>query len=168
MPRGTCGASGTDGGTTGGPTGDGGARAGDASADAATVCSSGATWAPGTPASELMHPGKPCLSCHAANDGPSYTLAGTVYPTIHEPNDCNGATAPNLSVLIIDATGKSHTMPVNEAGNFFRVTSIPMPYRAMVVNGGKVREMKTPQTDGDCNGCHTEQGNRAPGRVMAP
>jgi hypothetical protein len=170
MPRGTCAnaAAAMDGGAEGGATGDGGMKPADASADAATVCTSGTTWAQGTPASELMHPGKTCIACHSAMQGPSYVLAGTVYPTTHEPNDCNGASAPNLSVLIIDATGKTHTMPVNAAGNFMRVTSIPMPYRAMVVNGAKVREMKTPQTDGDCNGCHSEQGNHAPGRVMSP
>jgi len=29
--------------------------------------------------------------------------------------------------------------------------------------------MTTPQTDGDCNGCHTELGsNDAPGRIMLP
>jgi hypothetical protein len=169
MPRGTCGGTaGPEGGADGGTSGDGGTKPADASADAATVCTSGTTWAQGAPASELMHPGKTCIACHSAMQGPPYTLAGTVYPTIHEPNDCNGASAPNLSVLIIDATGKTHTMPVNEAGNFMRVTSIPMPYRAMVVDGVKVREMKTPQTDGDCNGCHSEQGNHSPGRVMAP
>ena len=53
-------------------------------------------------------------------------------------------------------------------GNFARVTNIPMPYRAMVVKGTKVREMKTLQTDGDCNGCHTEKGNGSPVRIMMP
>jgi hypothetical protein len=39
----------------------------------------------------------------------------------------------------------------------------------MVVKGNEVREMKTPQYDGDCNGCHSEWGDSgAPGRVMAP
>ena len=115
-----------------------------------------------------MHPGKTCIDCHSTKGGPPYAFAGTVYPTMHEPDDCNGATKPGLSVLLIDATGKTHTMPVNAAGNFFRVTSIPMPYRALVVDGSKVREMKTPQTDGDCNGCHSEWGTQSPGRVMAP
>ena len=90
-----------------------------------------------------------------------------MYPTLHEPNSCDGV-AGNVTVVIVDAAGKSHSMPVNAAGNFTRVTGIPMPYRAMVVSGTKVREMKTPQTDGDCNGCHSEQGSQAPGRVMAP
>ncbi len=170
MPKGSCetqtvapeaGAATPDaGGTDGAPPKDAG--------PAPTVCTSGTTWAQGTASSALMAPGKACIACHSASGGPAFTLAGTVYPTLHEPNLCNGASAANLSVVIIDAAGKTHTMPVNAAGNFTRVTGIPMPYRAMVVNGTKVREMKTPQTDGDCNGCHTEQGNRSPGRVMAP
>ncbi len=170
MPKGSC--------ATKAPPPDGGPGATDAgSTDGAppkdagptpTVCTSGTTWAQGTPSSALMAPGKACMACHSAMGGPSFTLAGTVYPTLHEPNSCNGATGAGLSVVIVDAAGKSHTMPVNAAGNFIRVTGIPLPYRAMVVSGTKVREMKTPQTDGDCNGCHSEQGNGAPGRVMAP
>lgn len=139
----------------------------DAAPIAAGVCTSGTAWTPGTPGSALMAPGKRCITCHSATGGPAFTLAGTVYPTLHEPDGCNG-TGSNLSVVIVDATGKSHTIPVNAAGNFIRMTSIPMPYTARVVNGARVREMKTPQTDGDCNGCHSELGARAPGRILAP
>jgi cytochrome c553 len=174
MPKGSCGSkpvgpdggAGPEGGAGGGGGGDAAAK--DAAPDAASVCTSGTTWAPGTPPSGLMLPGKACIGCHSATGGPSFTIAGTVYPTLHEPNGCNGIGGPAMSVLIIDAAGKTHTMPVNAAGNFTRVTGIPMPYKAMVVKGTKTREMKTPQTDGDCNGCHSEQGNHAPGRIMAP
>lgn len=134
----------------------------------ASVCSSGTTWPLDSPPSALMAPGKRCLGCHAMTGGPSLTLAGTVYPTLHEPDGCDGAGGGNLSVVIVDATGKSHTMPVNAAGNFLRVTGLPMPYTARVVNGTKVREMRTPQTDGDCNGCHGEVGTQSPGRILAP
>ena len=174
MPKGSCATKSAtaDGGGVGTPpAGDGGVGVGTkdgGGAPAPTVCTSGTTWAQGTPSSALMQPGKKCIACHSANGGPSFTIAGTVYPTIHEPDACNGIGGGNMSVLIIDATGKSHSMPVNAAGNFTRVTGIPMPYKAMIVNGTKTREMKTPQTDGDCNGCHTEQGNHAPGRILAP
>jgi hypothetical protein len=63
---------------------------------------------------------------------------------------------------------------VNAAGNFWHsdllgFAAIPKPYTAKVVAGGKVREMVAPQTDGDCNKCHTEAGtSSAPGRIMAP
>ena len=135
-----------------------------------SVCTSGALWSPSSPASASMAPGRRCLACHYTSGGPTLTLAGTVYPTLHEPDDCAGAST-NVSVVIVDAAGKSHTLPVNSAGNFLRVTALPMPYTARVVSGGpttRVREMVTPQTDGDCNGCHTEAGGRAPGRIMAP
>jgi hypothetical protein len=144
-----------------GPLADGGAAPG------ATRCTSGTIWMPSTPPSALMAPGRSCLGCHALSGGPSLTLAGTVYPSLHEPDDCAG-TGTNVSVVIVDATGKSHSVPVNAAGNFLRVTGLPMPYTARVVSGTKVREMKTPQTSGDCNGCHTPSGNQAPGRIMAP
>jgi mono/diheme cytochrome c family protein len=144
-----------------GPAADGGA------AVDAGVCTSGTIWASGSPGSALMAPGKRCLACHSVSGGPSLTLAGTVYPTLHEPDGCNGVDG-GASVVIVDAAGKSHTLPVNAAGNFLRVTGLPMPYTARVVRGTKVREMRTPQTDGDCNGCHGESGTQSPGRIMAP
>ena len=174
LPKGSCAtksATADGGGPATPPPGDGGTSPGakdGGSAPSPTVCTSGTSWVNGTPASTLMLPGKACIACHATNAGPEYVIAGTVYPTLHEPDACNGIGGGSLTVLIIDATGKSHTMPVNAAGNFMRVTSIPLPYKAMIVDGTKTREMKTPQTDGDCNGCHTEQGNRSPGRIMAP
>jgi cytochrome c553 len=163
LPRGTCGVP--------DPAGSGADDAGpasDAAVDAPTVCSSGVTFPPNGAAGPLMHPGKKCVSCHAASGAKKFAMAGTVYPTLHEPNDCNGITKPNLNVLIIDATGVSHSIPVNAAGNFARTASVPLPYRAFVVDGSKIRAMNTPQTDGDCNGCHTERGDRSPGRIMAP
>jgi hypothetical protein len=165
--KGSCGTTPAtpDAGPTPGPV-DGGPTK-DAAPDATSVCTSGVTFAPGTPSSALMQPGKACMACHSANGGPSFTLAGTVYPTLHEPDGCNGVPG-TMSVVIVDAAGKSHTLPVNAAGNFIRVTGIPMPYTAMVVKGTKTRTMKTPQTNGDCNGCHSEFGNHAPGRIMAP
>lgn len=169
MPKGSCGTKTAT--PDAGPTPDG-VDAGpmkDAAPEAASVsvCTSGVTFAPGTPSSALMQPGKACIACHSANGGPSFTLAGTVYPTLHEPDGCNGVPG-NMSVVIVDAAGKSHTMPVNAAGNFIRVTNLPMPYTAKVVNGPKSRVMKTPQTNGDCNSCHTERGDHAPGRITAP
>ena len=154
------------------PAGAGDAADAGAAAEAGTVvatsaCTSGTVWSPSSPPSALMAPGRSCLGCHALSGGPSLTLAGTVYPSLHEPDDCAGA-GSNVSVVIVDATGKSHPVPVNAAGNFLRVTGLPMPYTARVVSGTKVREMTTPQTSGDCNGCHTQDGAHAPGRITAP
>jgi hypothetical protein len=152
----------------GGPDGgDGGARDG---GPVSITCSSATYWDTSAPSSHLMHPGKACIACHSATGGPAYTLAGTVYPTMHEPDDCNGVdgTLNGMTILVIDATGATHTLPVDAAGNFERVTSLPMPYRATVISGSSVREMKTPQYDGDCNGCHSVLGSRSPGRIIAP
>jgi cytochrome c553 len=177
MPKGSCATKSAtaDGGGGGGgttPPGDGGGPVvgtkDGGGPPAPTVCTTGTTWAQGTPSSALMQPGKTCIACHSGTGGPSFTIAGTVYPTIHEPDACNGVAGNGMTVVLIDATGKSHTMPVNAAGNFTRVTGMPMPYKAMIVDGTKTREMKTPQTDGDCNGCHSAQGNHSPGRIMAP
>ena len=147
---------------------DAGALADGGTASDPSGCTSGTTWTSSTPPSALMAPGRSCLGCHARSGGPSLTLAGTVYPSLHEPDDCAG-TGTNVSVVIVDATGKSHAVPVNAAGNFLRVTGLPMPYTARVVSGTKVRTMATPQTSGDCNGCHSQDGGgQAPGRIVAP
>ncbi|MBS2019567.1 MAG: hypothetical protein JST00_42290 [Deltaproteobacteria bacterium] len=151
------------------PKGDCAAAAGP-SYDTPLVCTSNARWTRGDHESPLMHPGVACIDCHTTKrEGPSYSVAGTVYPTAHEPDDCNGKSSSTVKVVITGADGKATTLSVNQAGNFFARTRIAMPYTAKVVDGAKVREMKTPTSDGDCNGCHTEKGaEKAPGRIMAP
>lgn len=134
------------------------------------VCSSNTRWTRGDHESPLMHPGRACIDCHASEgEGPRYTVAGTVYPTAHEPDDCNGTSSASVRVVITGADGRTTTLSVNQAGNFFARTSIAMPYRAKVVSVDKVREMKGAVESGDCNACHTLTGaEKAPGRVMAP
>jgi mono/diheme cytochrome c family protein len=164
MPRGTCGDESSDDSDAGT---DGGDDPGEP--DAASVCTSGTTYnAKVDNNSSLMSPGTTCVSCHAEKKATKLFAAGTVYGSLHEPDNCNGTQGSNLSVILIGADGVSHTVPVNEAGNFVRYTSIPVPYRAMVVRGTDVREMKASVIDGDCNRCHTEWGDGSPGRVMAP
>lgn len=58
--------------------------------DTPTVCTSG-TFANRDESSAFMLPGRACIGCHGRGDGPSFTAAGTVYSTAHEPDDC-GAT----------------------------------------------------------------------------
>lgn len=155
MPAGTC---------------DPAASAGTTSYDTPTVCTSGTHWTRGNRGSTLMHPGRACIDCHengGEEDGPRLAIAGTLYPTAHEPDDCNGTSG--ATVVITDANGATHSIPVNSAGNFYLQSSIPMPYTAKIVAGDKTRAMATPQKTGDCNSCHTERGtNDAPGRIMAP
>ena len=151
-PAGTCAQS--DGGTTVYPT----------------VCTSG-TITPGSKIRERMHPGGTCLACHTSQgEGPSYTLAGTVFSTLHEKDDCAADTSiAGSTVVITGADKKVTTLTVNSAGNFFTEGPIAFPYTAKVLRGGKEHAMVAAQSNGDCNSCHSEQGNSgAPGRITAP
>jgi hypothetical protein len=155
------------------PTGSCGSSAG-AAVDGAsdpygtpTVCTSNTTWTRHNNGSALMHPGKACISCHASGEGPKLSIAGTIYPTAHEPDDCYGE--DSAQVLITDATGRTLMLAPNAAGNFYYQGSIATPFHAKVVRNGVERAMASAQTTGDCNRCHTLQGDQgAPGRVVAP
>lgn len=156
MPAGTC------------------AVEGGADTNTPTVCTSNTFWTRRDHGSENMHPGGTCIGCHSTSDEEDakiYSLAGTLFPTAHEPDDCNGVngTSTGAKVVVTDATGQVVTMSVNGVGNFHSSRAITPPYTAKVVVGDKVRTMKTAQTDGDCNSCHTERGTqKAPGRIFAP
>jgi hypothetical protein len=116
-----------------------------------------------------MQPGAPCIACHASGGGeaPLFAIAGTVYPTLHEPTECNGAA--NVTVVITDAMGQQISLTSNSAGNFSYQGAVVTPYTAKVVSAAGTLAMATPQTTGDCNSCHTETGaNGAPGRITAP
>ena len=132
------------------------------------MCSSGSTWRSGE--GLTMRPGEACINCHSRDEGPVFSIAGTVYPTAHEPNDCNGADPSAAArVVITDKNGQEFTVQVNAAGNFSLRANIAFPFRAKVVAGGKERAMLTAQSSGDCNACHTQNGaNNAPGRIMLP
>jgi hypothetical protein len=137
--------------------------------DTPTVCTSGTTWTRGNRGSASMHPGVACIDCHGSNRGPAFTIAGTVYPTGHEPDDCNGTGGAGTSVVITDKNGKVTTIAVNAAGNFYSTAAITKPFQAKVVKGGSERVMTGAQTVGDCNTCHTEKGaSSAPGRIVTP
>jgi hypothetical protein len=149
----------------------------DASAFAtASVCTSNKRWMSGDEGSELMHPGRGCISCHAMGaglfmleHGPAFSVAGTLFPSAHEPDECNGAAGSGAMVVIKGADGKMLTLTPNAVGNFFSLDRVAMPFTAEVHYQGRVRAMSTPQSSGDCNTCHTESGaNGAPGRIMLP
>jgi hypothetical protein len=131
-----------------------------------SVCTSGKSWSGGN--SMSMRPGEACQACHQKQGGPSYSIAGTVYPTAHEPKDCNGSPG-GMSVVVTDKNNKVVTVAVNSVGNFGSNAAIAAPFYVKVTAGNKVRPMIGALTAGDCNSCHTETGaNGAPGRVMAP
>ena len=133
------------------------------------MCTSGTMWSRGN--HETMRPGETCISCHASSgEGPGFDIAGTVFPSAHEPDDCNGKSS--AQVVITDANNQVITLNTNSAGNFMAYTgdyNIALPYHAKVVTSAGTRSMFASQTSGDCNTCHTEAGaHLAPGRIMAP
>jgi hypothetical protein len=138
--------------------------------NAAPTCTSGATWNGGDDGSSRMHPGRACIDCHSqSREGPRFAIAGTVYPTGHEPNDCNAADVGGAQVVITDANGATLTLNANAVGNFYTSHAVALPYRAKVTYMGRTRAMSAAQTSGDCNACHTQDGaNNAPGRITAP
>lgn len=140
--------------------------------DTPVTCSSGTYYRGGE--STAMTPGQACISCHATTGGeaPFYTMAGTVYPTAHEPSDCNGASRAAFAgaeVVITGADGAVVTLTPNSVGNFYSAQYVARPYTAVVRYDGRERAMVAAQMNGDCNVCHTESGaEMAPGRVMLP
>lgn len=138
------------------------------------VCTSGRTWTGGNDGSSNMKPGYACIACHAASqDAPKFQIAGTVYPTAHEPDGCLGTpSGAGITIEITDARGTVVSLPVNRSGNFYyrsRTSPLQLPYTAKVRQGTKVRAMSAAQMSGDCNSCHTQSGaNGAPGRIVAP
>jgi hypothetical protein len=146
---------------------------------AAATCTSGKTWTSGTNGSPNMQPGVACINCHKTTGGeaPPFTIAGTLYPTAHEPDQCNGVngTTDGAQVVITDAKGTITTITPNSVGNFSSNVNVVLPFTAKVTYMGRERPMVTPQTSGDCNGCHTQYGSTtttgassAPGRIILP
>jgi hypothetical protein len=141
--------------------------------DSAPKCTSGKTWTNGNKGDPTMHPGRACIACHSVMRGPNLNIAGTVYPSGHEPDDCLGSSAMgSATVVITDNAGKVYTLPVNASGNFTltpRMGTLALPYRAKLKQGALERVMSSAQMNGDCNSCHTQNGaSGAPGRITLP
>ncbi|HEX7506176.1 MAG TPA: hypothetical protein VF550_05350 [Polyangia bacterium] len=137
------------------------------------TCTSKTTWNGGTNGSSSMEPGQACISCHARSGGeaPTFVIAGTLYPTGHEPDNCNGANGNNgAKVFVTGKNGTIITLTPNSVGNFSSSTTLPPPYMAKVVSSSGVeRVMSSTASTGDCNSCHTQSGtNSAPGRITMP
>jgi cytochrome c553 len=127
-------------------------------------------WFLGTLRSPSMNPGRACFSCHGQGGAPTFTLAGTVYPTGHEPDLCYGANGNNgVQVVITGADGQVVTLTPADSGNFNYTGALAFPFHAKVTYTGRERAMSAAQMSGDCNGCHTQTGaNGAPGRIVLP
>jgi hypothetical protein len=143
-----------------------------------SVCASGQSYQP-SPTGDVnanMDPGQACIQCHAKNqpDAPLFTVAGTVFPTGHVPDNClptsaQSADLTQAQVVITDKNNQTLTLSVNSNGNFYSLQTVAFPFTAKVVYQGRTRAMATPQSTGDCNTCHTNAGsNNAPGRIALP
>ena len=142
------------------------------------TCASGVLW-DGAP-SDLMNPGKSCIGCHQTEVPQlAWYFMGTAFPAYHEADDCEDPPPIDARVEIADASGTiTMTLYPSADGNFVSSSvdaRVPLPYTAKLYAHGLVRAMVTPQTDGDCNSCHTDQGTTtiigaspAPGRLVWP
>ncbi|MFO0588992.1 MAG: hypothetical protein U0441_15690 [Polyangiaceae bacterium] len=140
-------------------------------------CLTGQTW-PANQEGSRMNPGEACIACHKKEfEAPQFKLAGTVYASGHENDLCYGidTSTPDYAdvrVIITDANGVDHTFKPGVTGNFSTTQSIAFPYKAKVTSSKGERIMNAAQSDGDCNGCHTEagggKGSTAPGRIVVP
>jgi len=142
---------------------------------APTTCASNSMWLYGNSESPDMNPGLPCLACHSTRAwDKAYPFSGTVFPARHEKDRCNAPPPSGGKVEIIDRNGNVViTMyPSATSGNFHSPRfppAVALPYTARVTVGTRTATMTTPQTSGDCNACHTEQGTSgALGRIVWP
>lgn len=141
--------------------------------DAPAVCSSDKYWTQGDHGSRYMYPGRACIDCHANSneeDAPIFAIAGTVYPTPHEPDSCVSTGVSDAIVRVTEKDGTVHDLKVNSSGNFMLETfGFQYPYTAKLLFNGGERVMHAEQTSGDCNACHTQDGTQgAPGRILLP
>jgi hypothetical protein len=139
-----------------------------------TTCASNSFYVPNGDGSSRMDPGQACVACHTVQSQENaFFFMGTVFPAYHEQNNCYAPPVSGGTVEILDSTGVvRYTLAPNSAGNFFQSSysaGLSLPYTARVTANGATLTMTTPQTSGDCNSCHTEQGsNGAPGRIVWP
>jgi hypothetical protein len=135
-------------------------------------CTSKSSWMGGLQGSAEMTPGQACIACHAMTPrAPQYTVAGTIYPGLHDPDDCNGADGLGTAIAVFSSDGSEigTRLQVNRVGNFFVNRTMPVEFRVKVIAQGKESALHSPIKGGDCNACHTAGGaSGAKGRVLKP
>src|SRR5437763_884098 len=100
---------------------------------AAPACTSGRTCTKGTHGAPEMSPGAACVTCHSTMNGPDRAIAGTVYPSGHEPDLCFGADGANgVRVVITGADGQSIALTPVPSGNFHLRMPVMTPFTAKV------------------------------------
>ena len=109
--------------------------------------------------------GQDCISagCHApGGEGPTYTIAGTVYTDALGTAPQSGAT-----VTVRDALGVTVDLPTQSNGNFYSAAQLTPPLTTYASECPGIIHMVATAT-GSCNtgGCH--DGVAATGRVYLP
>lgn len=153
------------------------------------TCLSGGTKPMPTPSdahgSSTMAPGLACIACHSGNNfnnqnpgglsefGEIRTFMGTVFAAPHEKDLCTPSlpVTGKVQILAADSDTVLLQMSFGTSGNFYgNLSSRPATWRARVITStGATRTMAGPQSDGDCNTCHTVDGEQnAPGRIYLP
>jgi hypothetical protein len=140
------------------------------------VCWSTVRWSSGNQGSTHMSPGQAGVACHRTQAPRRASFfVGAAYPSAHEQTNCAALPPLGLVVELIAANGNAAlSRPVRSpSGNHFSgstAAGLALPYRARIKNArGQTLQMRTPQTSGDCNALHPEQGTSgAAGRIVWP
>jgi hypothetical protein len=136
------------------------------------TCTSKAGWTGGLQGSTAMTPGRACIECHSTTpSAPRYAIAGTIFPGLHDPDDCNGVDGLGFAVAFFSDSGAElgPRVQLNRVGNDFYTGPVPAQYRVKVIAQGVELVMQSPVTNGDCNFCHTASGKSgASGRLTKP
>ena len=138
--------------------------------DAGGSCAVGSAGILGLIPGATMSPGTACVSCHASTGARKLNVGGTVFTRMNEPDQCIGV-ASGVQVVLTDATGTDHVLQTSATGNFYDtgLFGFASPYRAKVVTAAGSIAMIAPQTNGDCNACHSAAGAEgAAGRIVGP
>ncbi len=102
-----------------------------------------------------MEPGQPCLSCHRSGgeaDDEVFSFAGTVYE-----DGAGTAAVEGVLVTVTDSQAQTVTVVSNAAGNFYSDNTLTPPFQVTLTRGANGVSM-TAQTGGECNGCHSPEG----------
>ena len=127
-------------------------------------CLSGYKWIGGERPSAKMKPGGTCISCHEDQGAPEYSIAGTIFDSTSQANDCYGLSG--VTIKVVDDNGLSYETTANEAGNFYLLQAdapVVFPATVSLTDGIDEVFMVTDLVVGDCNGCHN-----ANSRIVGP
>jgi hypothetical protein len=109
------------------------------------------------------NPGQACVACHAADGGPDFTLAGTLYADPGGVTPLAGAT-----IVVIDAGGASIEMVTQSNGNFWTSEPLTFPVHVSATRCPDTTPMVSAVSSADCNagGCHATGSST--GRIHLP